>query len=268
MVEFFGRSYCLSLLIFYTEPLGFVGTTATMVLGFVPFIIVMADAAFPIKSVTVVANGKIATINRNSWTKDLSISYNQRYNFVARITWKGWSAFSTSALCITLLKGTTAHELALGIAVMSLEGIPQMISLAVGMIHWESSLDEFGSALFESLVDIPLVVWYLSVYCSPRTKNAVVGKLLLNCVSMAIKRYSEYAENYIYVENYKVELNEEYKQEDTTEISYSKRCGFIYDTSNLVTVSVHHILYTIVCPFVGMWETFKAMKNAFIRDFK
>ena len=48
----------VDILIFYVEPLGFVGTTASMVLGFIPFCIIIADAAFPIKSINVVANGK------------------------------------------------------------------------------------------------------------------------------------------------------------------------------------------------------------------
>ena len=54
--------------------------------------------------------------------------------------------------------------------------------------------------MFEALVDIPLVMWYMSFYCSPRTKNAVIGKLLVNYISIAISRYEDYAEKYIYVE--------------------------------------------------------------------
>ena len=266
-----GVTACLclpvDLLIFYVKPLGLFGTTAAMVLGFVPFMIIMADAAFPVRPVTVVANGKIVTINRNSWTEDLSISYNQKYNFVARMTWKGWSAFATAALCIILLKGSTTDEFALGIVIMTLQGIPQMLSLAVGVIHWDYSTEEYGHTLFKSLTDIPLVLWCLYYYCDQRTKNAVIGKLMVNCVATAINRYSQYADKYIYVESNNMELDEDYKEEKTT-ISYSERWRLSYDSSNLVNVCVHHILYTIACPFVGMWETFNAMKDAFIRDFK
>ena len=151
--------------------------------------------------------------------------------------------------------------------VLLLEWSPQMLSLALQVIHWEAAIDEYGSSLFESLVNIPLAFWYLRFYSSPRTKNAVIGKLLMSFVSLAISRYSEYAEKYIYVEDCEVELNEGYMRENT-EISHSKRCGLIYDSSKWLNVGIHHILYTIICPFVGMWETFNALKDAFIRDFK
>ena len=273
-------SLCLpvDILIFYIEPLGFVGTTTAMVLGFVPFCIIIADAAFPIKTMDVVANGKRTKINRNSWTKDISISYNQRYNFVSRITWKGWTAFSTLSLCIPLFKGSTFIENALGAVILSLEGIPQMMSLALGMMHWDSSFDQYGFELFESLVDIPLVLCYLSFHCSPETKNAVIHKLLLNCISKFISRYEEYVEKYIYVEgcDEHVEGYGEVSQHENTclnapnEISVSpdKRCVMKYDSSKFTKVFFHHFIYIILCPFIGIWESFNAVKDAFIRDCK
>ena len=267
----------VDILIFYTEPLGSFGTMAAMVLGFVPFCVVIADAAFPTKSITILANGKKKTLYRNSWTHDLSISYNQRYNFVARITWKGWRAFSTVALCIPLFKGSKFDELAIGIVIMSLEGMPQMMSLAIGMMHWDSSVDQCGFELFESVVDIPLVLWYLSFYSSPTTKNAVISKLLLNCITIFLVRYSAYIEKYIYAENVGkyiyVDKDEPEVDEDefvsvATDIKPVTKCGYIYDGSNFVNVCVHHVVYAIGCPFIGMWESFSAMKDAFIRDVK
>ena len=146
----------VDILIFYLEPLGFVGTTAAMVLGFGPYVIIIADAAFPVKPMIVVANGNIVRINRNSWTEDISISYNQRYNFVARVTLTGWTAFSTLALCMALLKGSTFNENALGAVILALECVPQMIGLALVMIHWDANFDQHGFELFESLVDMPV----------------------------------------------------------------------------------------------------------------
>ena len=254
----------VDILIFYVEPLGFAGTTAAMVLGFIPFCIIIADAAFPIKSINVAANGKKIQVNRNSWTGDISISYNQRYNFVARITWKGWVAFSTVALCIPLFKGSTFQENALGIVIMSLEGVPHMISLALAMIHWESSFEQYGFEMFVSLVDVPLVLWYLSFYCSPGTKNAVIGKLLVNYISIAISRYEDYSEKYIYVECNVTET--ERSELQNIEIKYLKRCGLTYDVSKVINVSAHQIFSIIACPCVGVWESFKAINYAFIRD--
>mgnify|MGYP007048351905 CR=1 FL=1 len=254
----------VDILIFYVEPLGFVGTTASMVLGFIPFCIIIADAAFPIKSINVVANGKKIQVNRNSWTEDISISYNQRYNFVARTTLKGWTAFSTLALCIALFKGPTVNENALGAVIFALVCIPQMISMSLVMIHWDANFDQNGFELFESSVDMPLVLWYLSFYCSPRTKNAVIGKLLVNYISIAISRYEDYADKYIYVE-FDITETERSELQDI-EIKYLKRCGLTYDVSKVINVSAHQIFSIFACPFVGLWESFKAINYAFIRD--
>ena len=43
--------------IFYKEPLGVVGTLLALVWGFIPFTILIADAAFPDKEVTVRLRG-------------------------------------------------------------------------------------------------------------------------------------------------------------------------------------------------------------------
>ena len=258
----------VDILIFYLEPLGFVGTTAAMVLGFGPYVIIIADAAFPVKPMIVVANGNIVRINRNSWTEDISISYNQRYNFVARVTLTGWTAFSTLALCMALFKGSTFNENALGAVILALECVPQMIGLALVMIHWDANFDQHGFELFESLVDMPLVLWYLSFYCSPRTRNAVIGKVFLNSFSMFIHRYADYAEKYVYEEGNEIEKTEG-NMNGTTEIKHSTRCGLpAYNISKFTNVCAHHIVYLLACPFVGIWECFNALKSAFIRDFK
>ena len=258
----------VDILIFYLEPLGYVGTIVAMVFGFIPFLVVMADAAFPTKTMVVVSNGMEIKINRNSWTEDISLSYNQRYNFVARMTWKGWTAFSTIALCIPLFKSLAFYENVLGVVILVLEGIPQMISMSFVMIHWDTTFDQHGFELFESLIDLPLVVWYLSFYCSPETQNAVIGKLFFNKVSTFIGRYAEYIEKYIYVENGKMKKNKECP-ENETEGTHHIRCRLpAYDISKFTNVFLHHIVHIIFCPFVGIWECFNAFKSAFIRDFK
>ena len=105
-----GTVACLCLpvdmLIFYIEPLGFVRTMGAMVLGFIPFGITMGDAIYPQREVKVMdTKGQIATIQKNSWTKHLSLSHNERYNFVLRMTASGYSFFATVALVITLFQG-------------------------------------------------------------------------------------------------------------------------------------------------------------------
>ena len=96
----------VDMLIFYVEPLGFVGTLTAMVLGFVPFAITIADAVYVEKAVKVKGlKAKIFTLRKNSWTKHLSLSYNERYNLVLRMTGAGYTFFSTVALVIQLFQG-------------------------------------------------------------------------------------------------------------------------------------------------------------------
>ena len=100
--------FCLpvDMLIFYLEPLGFIGTLFALVLGFIPFAIIIADATFPEKVVKVKGlKGTIQTVHKNSWNKHLSLTFNQRYDLVVRMTAEGYAFFATVALVITLLKG-------------------------------------------------------------------------------------------------------------------------------------------------------------------
>ena len=78
----------------------------SLAIGFIPFGITIADAAFPEQEQYVgVFNGRITKIRKNSWLKHLSFSYNERYNFLIRMTWAGYSFFATIALSIALMKG-------------------------------------------------------------------------------------------------------------------------------------------------------------------
>ena len=96
----------VDMLIFYIEPLGFVGTMSVMVLAFIPFAIIIADAVYPVKEVQVTRfKYKCINIQKNSWTKHLSLTFNQRYNLLLRMTAAGYMFYSTVALVITLMKG-------------------------------------------------------------------------------------------------------------------------------------------------------------------
>ena len=80
--------------------------------------------------------------------KHISISYNERMNFVARVFWAGYVLFSTLALIITLLQSSTSEEFTLGIIVLVLEGIPQFLVLAMLQTHWEDDFNHTGLQLF------------------------------------------------------------------------------------------------------------------------
>ena len=88
------KAYCPNI---YTVVTGL----ATM-----PFGIIIADAAFPEQEQYVIGlRGEIRKIDKNSWIKHFSISNNERYNFLIRMTWSAFSFFSTVALSIQLIKG-------------------------------------------------------------------------------------------------------------------------------------------------------------------
>ena len=96
----------VDMLIFYIEPIGYGVDLAAMVLGIVPYAITIADAIYPEKVVKVKdLNGTIHTVQKNSWTKHLSLTYNQRYNFVARVTGAGYMFFATASLGLNIVQG-------------------------------------------------------------------------------------------------------------------------------------------------------------------
>ena len=286
------------MLIFYKEPLGTIATLLAMVLGFIPFVIIMADAAFPEKEVFVYANGEVTKKLKNSWSKHLSISYNERYNFVLRVTWNGYLFFSTIALGISLLQVSSTEEFVLGIVVLSVEGIPQFLVLGMTMAHWHDSFEKAALDLFFNGMDIPLCIWYLSFYCNPRTKFAVIAKILVESLSNSLNNYGAYVERYLYFEepveeqkptnnldqrdmistskvqpadvttNGVPELGSQppYVLKDEIKKMYIYRTNY-YDNANLANVLFYHSLYILLCPFIGLWEIANATKSSLTRDF-
>ena len=96
----------VDVLILYLDPLGLVGTFIAMVLGFVPFVITIADAVYVEKEVRIQSlNNMTFTLQKNSWTRHLSLSYNERYQLILRMTGAGYIFFSTVALLIQLFPG-------------------------------------------------------------------------------------------------------------------------------------------------------------------
>ena len=67
----------------------------------------------------------------------------------------------------------------MAITIFLLEGIPQLLILALSMIHWHGPFETVVIDLFCTTVNVPLSVWYLSFYCNPRIQLAVVSKILM-----------------------------------------------------------------------------------------
>ena len=294
LVGNFAVSICLPVdcLILYTEPLGPIGTLFFIVFAFVPFLVVGADASFPEREALVSVNGKITKKILNSWTGHLSLSYNQRYSYVVRATWMCHVAFSSIALAFALLQGTT-EEFILGMIVLGIEVVPQSLRLVVGMVQWEADFELPAIDIFVSAMDIWLCIWYLSFYCSPRTKYAVIAKILIDSMINLFRHYAEYVEKYIYVEepveeqilmpittkesrwasaarvnptdattngNHEIDSHPPYNSKDE-----AQKNG--YDNTNLANVLFYHALYIFLCPFIGLREIWEITKMSLTRDF-
>ena len=67
----------------------------------------------------------------------------------------------------------------------------------------------FGTDFFVTFVDIPLCIWYLSFYCSPATKFAVIGKILFLAFDNSSYRWADYIEKYIHTEDEIVRMDNE-----------------------------------------------------------
>ena len=102
---------------------------------------------------------------RNSWSRHLSMTYNQKYEYVLRVTWVGYEFFGTLALGIYLIqvpnvvlfyyllhkmfpKGETLEELYLAIVILAFEGFPQFMILGLTMVHWHAPFRSEALELF------------------------------------------------------------------------------------------------------------------------
>ena len=54
--------------------------------------------------------GKLMLVLRNSWSRHLSVTYNEKYEYVLRVTWVGYQFFGTLALAIYLIQVSQIFE--------------------------------------------------------------------------------------------------------------------------------------------------------------
>ena len=148
----------------------------------------------------------------------------------------------------------------MGCAVLLVEGIPQLMILAMTMTHWHSHFETVAMELFCTSVNIPLSVIYLSFYCNPRVQLAVVAKILMEGLHSSANLYGEYIEKYLHVET---EMDEDKIVDGNDETQ--KTCS--YDVSSIISVLMYQVCYIIICPFLGLREMGIAMWNSLVRDF-
>ena len=148
----------------------------------------------------------------------------------------------------------------MGCAVLFVEGIPQLMILAMTMTHWHSHFETVAMELFCTSVNIPLSVAYLSFYCNPRVQQAVVAKILMEGLHSSAKLYGEYIEKYLHVEN-------EMDEDTIVDLNDKTPKACLYDVSCIISVLMYQVWYIIICPFVGLKEMGIAMWNSLVRDF-
>ena len=125
---------------------------------------------------------------RNSWSQHLSLTYNQKYEYVLRVTWIGYEFFGTLALGIYLLKGNTLEERYLAIVILVLEGFPQFMLLGLTMIHWHSPIRSQALQLFREVLDKNILTFYQplhDIFSLFLNRPLYCSGLLWTCLSLS-----------------------------------------------------------------------------------
>ena len=65
----------------------------------------------------------------------------------------------------------------MALAISVLEGLPQLLKMAMVQTHWHSDFESVSLDLFSTSVNVPLSVWYLKFYCNPRIKAYLTNYL-------------------------------------------------------------------------------------------
>ena len=131
--------------------------------------------------------------------------------------------------------GSTWNEFGLGVIELSLEGTPQLLVLGLTMTHWHGDFETTGLDFYSAYMNVPLCIWYHTLYCKPNTKFAIISKILVLAFDNSSYRWNDYIKRY--------------KIEDSTmifEIESNK-----YQNSNLFNMAIHQLGYIITAPLKG-----------------
>ena len=116
-----------------------------------------------------------------------SFTWKRRNSIWCKI-WLKWnlircfSFYSFLYLKLLSFKGETDEEIYLALAISVLEGLPQLLKMAMVQTHWHSDFESVSLDLFSTSVNVPLSVWYLKFYCNPRIKAYLTNYLKSNWI--------------------------------------------------------------------------------------
>merc|ERR1712012_1208233 len=119
-----------------------------------------------------------------------------------------------------------------------------------------------GLQLSIELFIIIFSIWFLTFYCNPRTKMAVVGKILMEGIGATGALYGQYIEKYLHNPVEEIEYISEMDIDHQEEKS-----SFDYDVGNIRNVFYMQFLYLLLIPFKGLSEIWSIVKDIFGRDF-
>ena len=88
----------------------------------------------------------------------------------------------------------------MGILLLVVEGFPQLMILAMSMTHWHGDFLSDTLSFFITLVDMPLILWYLSFYCFEITKYVVIGKIINLAMTNSAEHWADSVESHLYNE--------------------------------------------------------------------
>ena len=111
-------------------------------------------------------------------------------------------------------------------------------------------------------MDIPISIWYLTFYCNPAIKLAVVNKIFIKGLSQSAGLYAASTEKYLHTEEpYHGDL-EAWKKSEIVEI----KGGRGYDVTSISNVFISHLLHFLSMPFTAIKEIYIPIKTSLIRD--
>ena len=128
---------------------------------------------------------------------------------------------------------------------MVVEGIPQLLTLAMVMTHWHGDFDKAALSFFLSLADVPLCLFYLSFYCNQKTKYVVVGKLFFLALDKSFYHWADFIEKYIHLEE-EIDKNSETVNDKIQEDFLPN-----YNSSNFGIVLGYQIVFVLLTPVKG-----------------
>ena len=178
-------------------------------------------------------------------------------------------------ICNIFTQGEAFEEKLLGLVVAGCEALPQCLMLGAVCAHWHREQSLTSMELFATTVNIPLrslemiylcitnnppfSISYLTFYCNPNLKSAVVGKILMEGIGAAGALYGSYIEKYMHTETpVLIPPPEDFIEEEKSWI--------YYDVSNPLKCLLLQCAYFMLIPYFGLKELLIIMKDAYVRD--